>query len=62
MEGEPCATDESTEAGFFDKETALDMVNAVFARKIEQGYAESEIDRGKHDSKMWIDIPETTVL
>ena len=62
VEGEPHATDESTEAGFFDKEIALDMVNDVFARKIEQGYVESEIDRGKHDSKIWIDTPETIEL
>lgn len=62
VEGEPHATDESTEAGFFDKKIALDMVNDVFARKIEQGYVESEIDRGKHDSKIWIDTPETIEL
>lgn len=60
VEGEPHATDESTEAGFYDKEIALDMVNDVFARKIKQGYVESEIDRGKHDSKIWIDTPKTT--
>lgn len=62
LEGQPHTTDESTEAGFFDKEAALTMVNAVFARKIEQGYIKTEIDRGKHDSKMWIDISETNVL